>query len=101
MNFFTDYPSPEAGSEQFDTLLQREGVCVERIASNRLEYGQWYDQENDEWVMLVQGSAVLEYGDGQKVSLQAGTHLFIEAHRRHRVVETSEDALWLAVHINR
>ncbi len=100
MNFFTDYPFPEPGKERFDTLMQHDGITVERIASNRLENGKWYDQETDEWVILVQGEAVLEFENGKQVTLVAGEHLFIEAHRRHRVVTTSGDALWLAVYLN-
>ncbi len=88
------------GEEVFEELLQRPGLRLERIVSK----GQpsppdfWYDQADDEWVLLARGRAVLQYADAS-VELAAGDHLLIPAHCRHRVVEVSEDAIWLALHI--
>lgn len=98
MNFFKLNSPVQPGCEHFETLCKNGGITVERIASNRLENGEWYDQEHDEWVMLVQGSAVIEYEGGETTALTAGDHLFIPSRQRHRVLETSADALWLAVH---
>ena len=98
-NFFS--PPPATGlNEEFFTLLERPGIKIERIAS----YGQsspsgfWYDQPNDEWVMLVQGHAALEFLHGDLVEMNSGDTLLIPAHQQHRVSRTSEDTLWLAVH---
>jgi cupin 2 domain-containing protein len=99
MNFFTLKNLPAPGTEQFETLHKSRAVSIERIASNRLADGEWYDQDHDEWVMLARGSARLEYGGGDIRNLEAGDCLLIEARRRHRVLETSDDALWLAVHM--
>lgn len=98
-NFFDRSDPPQAGHETFDTLCQTSNVKVERVLSNRVAGGEWYDQENDEWVMLVCGEAVLEFDGGEMQRLKAGDHLFIPARRRHRVLSTSADASWLAVHI--
>ncbi|MCL2001730.1 MAG: cupin domain-containing protein [Planctomycetes bacterium] len=71
---------------------------VERIISQ----GQasppdfWYDQTEDEWVMLTAGTATVAFEDRQE-SLRAGDWLFIPTHCRHRVASASEDAVWLAV----
>jgi len=97
-NLFTDSLAPDA-KEHFLTLVQTESIRVERIISN----GQcspkdfWYDQEENEWVLLVAGAATLEFEDGGKVELKAGDYLVIECHVRHRVDQVSADAVWVAV----
>ena len=62
--------------------------------------GQWYDQAEDEWVLLVQGRAGLrvEGADAERV-LEPGDWLLIPAHVRHRVEWTAGDVptIWLCV----
>ena len=99
MNFFTSTSLPKAGFEEFETLHDANAVTIERIASNNLLNGQWYDQDHDEWVILTRGNAIIELDDGSRLSMTAGDYLLLKAHIRHRVTETSKDALWLAVHI--
>jgi cupin 2 domain-containing protein len=99
MNFLTLENPPPPGTEQFETLYENSTVAIERIASNRLHSGEWYDQSHDEWVMLARGTARLEYDRGEIRDLEAGDCLLIEARVRHRVLDTSGDALWLAVHM--
>jgi cupin 2 domain-containing protein len=63
--------------------------------------GFWYDQPEDEWVMLLQGTATLafETDAGQEtLDLIAGDALTIPARLRHRVASVSPDAVWLALH---
>lgn len=90
------------GSETFTTLLKCGPVTIERIQSNHTSSppGFWYDQENDEWVILLKGTAILSLENGESVTLANGDHFFIPKHQKHRVEKTSEDALWLAVHID-
>ena len=59
----------------------------------------WYDQEEAEWVLLVQGSALLAFADGRETALEAGDYVHIPAHCRHRVVQTDPNmpTVWLAV----
>lgn len=73
---------------------------VERIISHghTTPAGQWYDQEQDEWVMVLQGEAALAYADGSEIRLVAGEHLFLPRHCKHRVSFTSSPCIWLAVH---
>ena len=59
--------------------------------------GFWYDQPRPEWVMLLRGTARLQFADGER-PLAAGDALLIPAHCRHRVAECSLDAIWLALH---
>lgn len=92
---------PAEGTEVFETLLAAGGTMrLERIVSCDVRNGEWYDQGWDEWVMVARGEAVLEWGDGTTVGLGAGDYLRIDAHRRHRVLRTSADCVWLALHLD-
>ena len=100
INIF-DLPDPLPNDEVFTDLISADRVRIERIVSSgqTTPKGEWYDQDNDEWVALIQGVAVLEYENGEKLRLSAGDHLLIPAHRRHRVDFTSEKphCIWIAV----
>lgn len=85
------------GTERFEVLYASEGARVERIVSSGSQPPASFDQDHDEWVMLVRGEAVVEVG-GVEVDLQAGDHLTLPAHTPHTVVSTSQGAVWLAVH---
>ena len=89
------------GTEQFTTLLERDGTRIERIVSNEHSSpeGFWYDQPEDEWVLLVAGEAVLDFDAGAPLHLKAGDHVFIPRHVRHRVLSTSPQAVWLAIQL--
>lgn len=100
MNLLTDLPA-KLTKEEILPLLSAENVRIERIVS----IGQssppdfWYDQEEHEWVLVLRGYGVVEYETGEQVRLEAGDHLYLPPHRKHRVHETSakEPTLWLAV----
>ena len=98
-NLFAALPPP-AGGEVFQILFADPGCRVERIVSHghASARGDWYDQDGDEWVVLLGGTAALRFEGGDEVELKAGDWITIPAHRRHRVESTSTDALWLAVH---
>ena len=77
-------------------------VRIERIVSQGhcSADGFWYDQDENEWVMVVQGHATLEYEEtGHVVEMKAGDWVDIPAHCRHRVAWTDPDqpTIWLAV----
>jgi cupin 2 domain-containing protein len=103
-NLFEEIPG-ELPEELIDVLAESERVKIERIISegHASPEGFWYDQEQDEWVLLISGSAALsiEKEAGiEAVELTPGDHLLIPAHQRHRVESTSESekTIWLAVH---
>ncbi len=98
VNLFADLAVPAAG-ERFETLLRRGRLEIERIVSSARPDVGLYDQKQDEWVVLLEGQAVLEVS-GDRVPLTRGDALFLPAHTAHRVLETSEGALWLAVHLH-
>jgi cupin 2 domain-containing protein len=103
LNIF-DLPSQLSQTEIFESLLKTENILLERIISTgqKTPNGQWYDQERDEWVILLQGEAQLSYEDGSIISLKPGDHLLIKAHQKHRVEYTSSlpPCIWLALHFN-
>ncbi len=88
--------------EHFDTLIAAGAIKIERIISigQTTPAGEWYDQAQDEWVILLQGNATLSYADGSEVDLHPGDYLHLPAHCRHRVEYTSSEppCVWLAVH---
>jgi cupin 2 domain-containing protein len=101
-NIFTNLPDATAG-EVFQPLVVQEGVRIERIVSHgqATPEGEWYDQEEDEWVLLLSGEAgLLIEGEEQPRELKSGDHLLLPAGCRHRVAWTAPDrpTLWLAVH---
>lgn len=88
----------QKGQELFETLLENKNVSIKKIRSCDLRDGEWYLQQEDEWVVLLEGSAMIEYESDVK-ALRAGEYLYIPRGIKHRVKETSQDALWLAVYI--
>ncbi|HKP59036.1 MAG TPA: cupin domain-containing protein [Polyangiales bacterium] len=92
-------PVPNSG-ERFDELARFGNTTIERIVSSAEPGGDPYDQTQDEWVVLLAGQARLEVA-GRLVQLGPGDHLSLPAHTPHRVVSTSEGAVWLAVHVTR
>jgi cupin 2 domain-containing protein len=89
--------------EFMQTLLKTGGFRLERIVSNgsRTPEGDWYDQDTDEWVVVLKGKARLrfEHPDSE-IELLPGDFVNIAAHRRHRVEWTDprEPTIWLAIH---
>lgn len=101
-NIFAPPETPvPASREIFESLVECHGVKVERIISHSAASpeGVWYDQEHDEWVLLLKGEAVLHLHPDTLISLKTGDHLFLPAHQKHRVASTAAETLWLAVHI--
>ena len=90
--------------EIFDSIFINASGRVERIISNgqATPEGEWYDQDKDEWVLLLQGSAgVLLEGEDEPVILLPGDYLLLPARCRHRVAWTDQktQTVWLAVHM--
>lgn len=102
-NFF-NLPSQLPDRELFETLISSKNLLIERIISTgqTTPIGQWYEQEKDEWVVLLQGEAKLSYADGSITELKTGDYLLIPAYQKHRVEYTSADppCIWLAIHGN-
>ena len=100
-NIYSVVPDRAPG-EIFETLVDSGDVRIERIISDghASPEGFWYDQDENEWVLLVQGRAGLRFeGEDQIVLLGPGDWVDIPAHVRHRVEWTDPDekTIWLAV----
>jgi cupin 2 domain-containing protein len=100
---FGDLPSQPLPDELATLLLDRPGLRIERIVSagQTTPEGQWYDQETDEWVLVVAGAARLHLeGEGSDRELGAGDWILLPAHCRHRVTWTQSEppTVWLAIH---
>lgn len=99
-NLLADLPAA-LPQELFETLAGGNGVRIERILSQ----GQaspadfWYDQAENEYVLLMQGAARIAFAEGAEVALAPGDWLNLPAHCRHRVAWTDPEqiTIWLAV----
>jgi cupin 2 domain-containing protein len=100
-NIFESMPA-NPDEEVVDLIAQNENTKIERIISR----GQtspatgWYDQEKDEWVMLLKGEAIISFENAMEVNLKAGDYLNITAHTKHKVkwTDPNVETVWLAVH---
>ncbi|MGF1684008.1 cupin domain-containing protein [Photobacterium minamisatsumaniensis] len=100
-NIFSNIPS-QLPEEIFEDIVSTENVRIEKIVSkgHTTPTDEWYDQEESEWVMVLQGQAKILFEEGMReVEMQAGDHINIPAHQRHRVTWTKPDSetIWLAV----
>jgi len=102
MNIFADIPD-SLPKELFTSLIKNDNVHIERIVSkgHSTPPKHWYDQTWDEWVIVLEGQAILVYEQNlQKLPMTFGDYVFIPAHTKHRVEWTTPDSqtVWLAVH---
>lgn len=92
--------SEASEEEQFDLIAKSPNCRIDRIVSagHSSPKGFWYDQENDEFILLLQGEAVLEFED-RTITLKAGDYMRIPKNCKHRVEKTSIDpvCIWLCV----
>ncbi|PSW21797.1 cupin domain-containing protein [Photobacterium sanctipauli] len=100
-NIFANIPS-QLPQELFEDIVSTGSVRIERIVSkgHTTPSDEWYDQEEHEWVMVLQGEAKLLFEEGMReVEMKAGDHIIISAHQRHQVSWTKPDSetIWLAV----
>ena len=91
-------------AEALTELMSTQHARIERIVSRGQASppGFWYDQDGDEWVMVLAGSAGLQIeGEAQPRRLGPGDYVHLGAHVRHRVAWTDGEraTVWLAVHL--
>jgi cupin 2 domain-containing protein len=104
-NLLTDVPRV-LPAEQIEELVRTQSARLERIVSrgHRTPDGEWYDQEWDEWVVVLAGRATLRIeGEADVIPLGAGDSLLLPAHVRHRVewTDPASNTVWLALHYAR
>ena len=91
-------PELPIADELTTVLTNNANVRIERIVSTGQVTG-WLDQEEEEFVALLDGRAVIDFEDGKAVTLEKGDTLTIKPHERHRVSYTSSSppCVWLCV----
>ncbi len=99
-NVLQDIPQ-NLDQEVLDILLQHKNVTIERIVSkghSSPESG-WYDQIQNEWVIVLKGEGILSFESEPDIHLKPGEHINIPAHKKHKVKWTKPDVetIWLAV----
>jgi len=97
MNIF-EMPELPVAKELMTVLAQSGNVRIERIISSG-QVSDWYDQPDTEFVILLEGSARVEFENGKDVNLSKGDTLLIGPHELHRVSFTRADppCVWLCV----
>lgn len=88
-------------NEIFQDIVSTDTIRIERILSqghSSPETG-WYDQDENEWVLVLSGYGVIEFENGDTIKLKQGDYLNIKAHQKHKVKSTSpnETTVWLAI----
>lgn len=88
----------KSDDEIITILAENDHVRIERIISTG-QTSDWYDQEEYEFVLLLEGEANLEFEGDKHYSMKKGDTLLIAPHQKHRVTYTSTEppCVWLCV----
>jgi cupin 2 domain-containing protein len=103
-DLFADIPD-HLKEELIETIIQTSNFRIERIVSqgHSSKEGFWYDQSDNELVILLKGNATLRFeNQSQLIKMEPGDYLHIEKHVRHRVEWTNPEleTIWLTVYYN-
>ena len=102
MNNIFDAIPKNVTAEIFDSLIDTENIQIERIVSKGQSSPDsgWYDQDKNEWLLILKGEAILLFADNSSVTLTTGDYINIVAHKKHKVKWTDPDVetIWLAIH---
>jgi len=100
-NIFQNIPD-SIPDEVIEIITKSESIRIERIVSDGHSSPPdfWYDQDQNEFVILLSGSADLMFKNEKVLHLTPGDYINIPAHEKHRVVSTDkkEKSVWLTVH---
>ncbi len=100
-NLFDKIPT-NLEHEVFEKLVESDNVRIERIVSkgHTSPESGWYEQKQNEWVIVLKGQAILSFANESSVNLQEGDYINIEAYKKHKVEWTDPniETIWLAVH---
>jgi cupin 2 domain-containing protein len=90
--------NPPAEGESFETLFQKSNVTIKRIVSSSKIDKEVMIQEEDEWFIVISGTATIMIED-KKIVLERGDYCFVERKMAHSLIDVREGTIWLAVHI--
>ncbi|MDL2285727.1 cupin domain-containing protein [Desulfovibrio sp. OttesenSCG-928-F07] len=99
-NFFSVSGLGPLQPEFIETVVSgKNNLRVERIVSHghTTPKGEWYNQKQDEWVIVLEGRAELEDVEGSKITLNKGEHVLLPKGVKHRVSYCTSPCIWLAV----
>lgn len=92
-----DADEPPDVGERTTEVVRGDGFRVEVIASGVVNTPVEFIQAHDEWVLVLEGAAVIDLG-GTDHELATGDWLFVPAGAAHRLVSVQPGTHWLAVH---
>jgi len=99
-NIFDNF-SKENEKEFIEEILSTKNFRLGRIISegHTSPLNFWYDQDKNEFVLLLKGKAKLSFENGKKIELNPGDYMIINAHQKHRVDWTDPDqkTFWLTI----
>lgn len=99
-NIFENIPD-KIPNEIFETLIMHNNVKIEKIISKGHSSSNdfWYNQEENEWVILLKGHAKLLFEKSEIIELLPGDYINILSNTKHRVEWTDpvNETIWLAV----
>jgi len=100
-NIFKNIPQ-DLQEELFEDILIKDDLKIERIVSDGHTSPKegWYESAQNEWVILLQGEAVLSFEKGEDLLLKKGDYCHIFALQKHKVSYTShtQKSIWLAIY---
>lgn len=101
MNIFSEIPH-SIKDELFEDIVSSQNIKIERIVSDghtSPKFG-WHESDKNEWVIVLQGEAILTYEEGDDVTLNVGDYVNIPALKKHKVSFTSKSqkTIWLAIY---
>ncbi len=99
-NIFDDFPKND-DEEFIEEILSAKNFNLERIISEGhiSPSNFWYDQDKNEFVLLLKGKAELSFDNGEKYELNPGDYMIINAHQKHRVdwTDPNQKTFWLTI----
>ena len=99
-NIFNNTPK-DLTDEFFENIILSNNIKIEKIVSKghtSPKFG-WYEQDKNEWVIILKGEAILSFEDEKQIHLKSGEYINIPAYKKHKVSWTKPDneTIWLAV----
>lgn len=92
-------------NEIFENIINTKdlkNLKIERIISKGQisEKDFWYNQEENELVILLEGNAILEIENQGELKLTKGDYLILNKNVKHKINYTSKipECIWLAIH---
>ena len=96
-SLFDNLPDSPLPDELFDPIATGNAFTLKRIISTG-QLTDWHNQADNEWLVILKGSARLLFDGEEEKTLKTGDCLLIPAQKRHRVTYTENPTVWLVLH---